>query len=93
MFIASIRLELSLPDALSLKEKRMALHSLMGRVRHRFEAAVAEVADQELWQRAVVGVALVSGETTHVRAMAERVVAFVEANWPGEVCRVDLEIL
>jgi len=93
MFIASIRLELSIPHANSLKAKRQVLNSLIDKVRHRYGAAVAEVGDQELWQRAVVGIALVSGETTHVREMAERVVGFVEAHWEGEVCAIDLEIL
>lgn len=93
MFIAAIRLELSIPHAHSLKAKRMALNSLLDRVRSRFGAAVAEVGDQDLWQRSVVGIALVSGENTHVREMADRVVSFVESHWEGEVCKIDLEIL
>ncbi|MFZ5816397.1 MAG: DUF503 domain-containing protein [Bacillota bacterium] len=93
MFIASVRLELSIPHAHSLKTKRMLLNSLMDKVRHRFGAAVAEVAEQELWQRAVVGIALVSGESTHVREMADRVIGFVESHWEGEVCTIDVEIL
>lgn len=93
VFIAAIRLELSIPHANSLKAKRMVLNSLLDRVRHRFGAAVAEVDEQDLWQRAVVGIALVSGETTHVREMADRVVSFVESHWEGEVCRIEIEIL
>lgn len=93
MFIASIRLELSIPHANSLKAKRMVLSSLMDRIRNRFGAAVAEVGDQDLWQRAVVGIALVSGENTHVREMADRVVGFVEAHWEGEVCQIEIEVL
>lgn len=93
MFIASIRLELSIPHANSLKAKRMVLNSLMDRIRSRYGAAVAEVGDQELWQRSVVGIALVSGENTHVREMADRVVGFVEAHWEGEVCQIDIEVL
>jgi uncharacterized protein YlxP (DUF503 family) len=93
MFIAAIRLELSIPHANSLKAKRQALNSLVDRVRSRFGAAVAEVGDQDLWQRAVVGIALVSGEEQHVRQMASRVTSFVESHWEGEVCAIDLEIL
>jgi len=93
MFIASIRLELSIPYANSLKTKRMALRSIMDRVRDRFGAAVAEVDEQDTWQRAVVGIALVSGEEHHVRDMAAKVVGFVEANWEGEVCAIETEIL
>jgi uncharacterized protein YlxP (DUF503 family) len=93
LFIAAVRLELSIPHANSLKAKRMVLKSLMDKVRTRFGAAVAEVGDQDLWQRAVVGIALVSGEECHVRDMAAKAVGFVEANWEGEVCGIETEIL
>lgn len=93
MFIASIRLELSIPQANSLKAKRALLRSLMDRIRQRFGAAVAEVADQDLWQRAVVGIALISGENTHVQQMADQVIRFVEGNWEGELCQIEVEIL
>lgn len=93
MFIAAVRLELSIPHANSLKEKRMLISSLMDRVRHRFGAAVAEVGEQDIWQRSVVGIALVSGEAGHVRDMAHKVTGFVESHWAGEVCAVDVEIL
>lgn len=93
MFIAALRLELSIPHAGSLKAKRQVLGSLLDKVRNRFGAAVAEVGDQDLWQRSVVGVALVSGEEGHVRDMAAKVTGFIEAHWEGEVCSIDLEIL
>jgi uncharacterized protein YlxP (DUF503 family) len=93
MFIASIRLKLSIPYANSLKVKRQALHSVMDRVRSRFGAAVAEVGDQELWQRAVVGIALVSGSQGHLRDMAAKVTGFVESHWEGEISAIDVEIL
>lgn len=93
MFIAAIRLELSIPYANSLKAKRQALNSIIEKVRHRFGAAVAEVGEQNVWQRAAVGVALVSGEEGHVRDMAEKVVGFVQANFEGEVCDIEIEVL
>ncbi|HYF77516.1 MAG TPA: DUF503 domain-containing protein [Symbiobacteriaceae bacterium] len=93
MFIAAIRLELSIPESGSLKSKRMVLKSLMDKVRTRFGAAVAEVGDQDLWQRAAVGIALVSGEEGHVRDMAAKAIGFVESHWEGEVLSIDTEIL
>jgi uncharacterized protein YlxP (DUF503 family) len=93
LFVAAIRLELSIPHANSLKAKRQALTSMMDRVRSRFGAAVAEVGNQELWQRSVIGIALVSSEQSHVREMAAKVTGFVESHWEGEVCAIDVEIL
>lgn len=93
MFIAAIRLSLSIPHAGSLKAKRQVLVSLMDKLRTRFGAAVAEVGEQELWQRAVVGIALVSGEEGHVRQMADKVVDFALSHFEGEVCEIETEIL
>lgn len=93
MVIAAIRFELSIPHAGSLKDKRRVLNSIIEKARARFGVAAAEVGDQELWQRAVVGMALVSGQDQFAREQAERIVAFVHSHFEGEVCRADVEIL
>ena len=61
MYVASVRIELFLPYAHTLKEKR----ALLGRIKDRMKnigAAVAEVDHHDLWQRAALGVAVVAGE-------------------------------
>ena len=93
MVIASCRLELSVPGATSLKDKRRVLSSVMERARHKFNISVAEVEAQELWQRAVIGIALVSGDMAFARDAIDRIVAFVEGNFEGEVCSVQTEFL
>lgn len=93
MVVAIIRLELSIPHATNLKEKRRVLQSIIERVRVRYGVSAAEVDGQDLWQRAVVGMALVSGEEAHAREAAAKVVAFVESHFEGEVCRADVEIV
>ncbi len=52
MIVAAARLTLIIPDNDSLKGKRKVVKSLIEKVRHRFEAAVAEVGDNDLWQKA-----------------------------------------
>lgn len=91
--IAAIRFELAIPHAGSLKEKRRALNSIIEKARARFGVTAAEVGDQDLWQRAVVGMALVTGQDHYAREQAERIVAFVHSHFDGEVCRADVEIL
>ena len=44
--------ELHLPDVGSLKGKRHVLKGLKDKLRRRFEVSVAEVDDQDMWQRA-----------------------------------------
>lgn len=93
MLIAAIELHLSIPTAHSLKEKRMMLLSIMERIRGKFGAAVAEVGEQDIWQRAVVGIALVGNEESYLRQAANKVIQFAESHFEGEVCEIHLEIL
>ena len=56
MPIGLLTLEIHIPDAQSLKDKRQVLRSLKDRLRAHFNVAVAELEHQELWQRSRVGV-------------------------------------
>jgi len=55
-------MELHLPASHSLKAKRSIVNHVKERVRTRFNASIAEVGYQDTWQRATLGVAVVSGE-------------------------------
>jgi uncharacterized protein YlxP (DUF503 family) len=66
MFVALLRLELRLPDATSLKDKRSVLRSLSADLR-KLNCAVAEVDHLDQRQRATVAVATVAGEGYHAR--------------------------
>ena len=68
---------LSLPGNDSLKGKRRVKRRIADRVRHRFNAAIAEVASLEAHRRLVLGVAVVSNDPRHASSMLERVGAFV----------------
>jgi len=73
MFVGIVRIELHLPGAASLKDKRAVLRSLKERIRQQARAAVAEVDHQDLWQRAALGVAVVSGERRQVGELLQSV--------------------
>jgi uncharacterized protein YlxP (DUF503 family) len=67
MPIGLLTLEIHIPDARSLKDKRHVLRSLKERLRGHFNVAVAELEHQETWQRATVGVVTISNEEQHVQ--------------------------
>jgi hypothetical protein len=75
MSIGLLTLEIHIPDARSLKDKRQILRSLKDKLRGRFNVAVAELEHQDLWQRSVVGVVSISSDDKHLeesmRAVAE----------------------
>jgi len=77
MFIASARVELEIPGSRSLKEKRQVVRSVVERTRTRFSASVAEVEDQDLWDRAVIGIAYASSSAHHAGEVVEKAVSFI----------------
>ncbi|MBC7106181.1 MAG: DUF503 domain-containing protein [Firmicutes bacterium] len=77
MVVGVLTLELLLPGANSLKEKRRALKSLLDRLRARFNVAAAEVDRQDVWRRATVGLALVSNSRSHAQDVLDALVKFV----------------
>jgi uncharacterized protein YlxP (DUF503 family) len=86
-------IELHLPDVLSLKDKRHVLKGLKQKVRARFEVAVAEVDHQDMWQRATLAVAYVSGDSRHANEVVSKAIDFIEANVEGMVIQESVEIL
>jgi uncharacterized protein len=85
--------ELHLPDVGSLKGKRHALKGLKEKLRHRFELSVAEVDHQDLWQRATLALAYVSGDSRHANEVISKAVDFIEDNLDGYITNVEVEIL
>ncbi|MGA8073681.1 MAG: DUF503 domain-containing protein [Candidatus Acidiferrales bacterium] len=75
MPIGLLTLEIYIPDAQSLKDKRQVLRSLKDKLRGHFNVAVAELDHQDLWQRSVVGVVSISNDDKHLeesmRAVAD----------------------
>jgi uncharacterized protein YlxP (DUF503 family) len=73
MPIGVLNLELHLPHAHSLKEKRMVVRGLKDRLRARFNVAVAELDHQDLWQRSLLGVVSISGDQKALESLFEAV--------------------
>jgi uncharacterized protein len=86
-------IELHLPDVDSLKGKRHILKGLKERVRARFEVAVAEVDNHDMWQRATLAVACVSHDSRHANEVVSKAMDFIESQVDGSVIDTSLEIL
>jgi uncharacterized protein YlxP (DUF503 family) len=77
-----------IPEAHSLKEKRMIARSIIDKTRHKFNAAIAEVDTQDVHQTLTIGVAVVSGEYAHARAMLDEIIRFMEEHADAELIAV-----
>lgn len=75
-----LRVEISLGDMFSLKQKRQIVKSIIGRIKSRFNVSVAEVDRQDEWRAAVIGVACVSNTRKHVDSQLDTLLDFLESD-------------
>ncbi len=93
MVVGLVRLEIHLPYAQSLKDKRQVVRKLKERLRARFNVAVAELDHQELWQRATVWVVSISNDNSHLAQVLETVVHESEKILKGDLVDSQIEYL
>ncbi len=78
MRVAICVLELYIPGATSLKAKRQVTKSLIQRLRNKFNVSIAEIGEQDLWQRAELGLAVVCHNGAGADSIMEKIFAYVE---------------
>ena len=83
--------QIFLPESRSLKNKRQVLNSLKERIHNRFGVSVAEVAHNDLWQRATLGVAVVSSSTEHANEVLSKTVNFIEQDMRVQMLGYSME--
>ena len=93
MVVGLCTVELHFPDSHSLKSKRQILSSVKTRIRGRLNVSVAEVGDQELWQKSVLGIACVANKTSRVNQVLDQALNLIESNLSLEVLRSQIEFL
>ncbi len=91
MPLGVLTLEIQLPYAHSLKDKRSVLQALRNRLRARFNVAVAELDHQDLWQRATLGVASISSSQPLLESILQQVLAESEKILGQEVASYSLD--
>jgi len=91
--VGVVRIRLHLPDNHSLKGKRKVIKSIIGQVSSRFNVAVSEVADHDLWQVAEIGVSAVGNSEQVINSVLDKVVNFIDRTFPGEMIQSDMDII
>lgn len=93
MFVAVARIAIALPEARSLKGKRQVVHRIVERVRAQFNASIAEVEDNDVWQRAIIGIAVVGNEQGFVQSCIDKILGFIEALYVAPIVSRAVEVV
>lgn len=78
MIVCSCEIEILIYESNSLKEKRHVIKSIIERIKSKFNASVAEVGYNELWNRSIIGIAVVSNNRNLCDASISKIISFVD---------------
>jgi uncharacterized protein YlxP (DUF503 family) len=84
MVTVSVLVTISIPAANSLKDKRQVVRSLVERLRVRPQLSAAEVGAQDRVREAQIGFAVVSGDFTTARRLADEARRFIDDELIGK---------
>ena len=92
MIVGAVKITIYAPWVHTLKEKRMVVKSLCAKIKNKFNVSVAEVEDQDLHQRIVLGIVCVVSEVGVANSMVDNVLNFIERNTEGEIIDIEREL-
>lgn len=93
MHVLLVLLDLQIPQAHSLKEKRRQIKSLKDRISSRFNASVAEVGALDSWQRAEMAVCIISNDKSHLDKQFSQIETLVQEYAELQVIEIKREWL
>ena len=93
MRIAAALIELSLPDAETIKAKRRVSNAVKSKLRQRFNLSTAEVADHDDRHSLCIGCVMVGVDPRHLRSQMEKAIRYVESLGLAEVVGDDIAVL
>ena len=93
MKILAIKIKLYAPWVHSLKEKRMIVKSILGKMKNKFNVSVSEIEAQGVHQTIVIGVAAIISHQAQADSMAEEILQFVAMNIEAEILEYETEVL
>lgn len=93
MTIGLLTAELYISNALSLKQKRMVTKSLKDKLRRAFNVSVAEIGDQEMWQKAALGIVTIGTDKKYVNGTLDRIVDVLGSHRDADLLDYEIELL
>lgn len=92
MIVGTLKIDLLIHDNHSLKGKRKVVRSMVDKVKHKFNVAIAEVDSNDKWQKIELGLSTVGNDRRHVDASLNKVLTFLESLYLAEIVDSRMDI-
>ena len=93
MTIGVLQLEIGVPDAMSLKDKRRVVKSLKDRIAHGHNVSIAEVGALDEHRRSIIAITMVSNDARYVESQLSKLVDFVRLNAYSSLMDYQIELI
>jgi uncharacterized protein YlxP (DUF503 family) len=84
---------LRLHECRSLKGKRKIVKSIISQMRNKFNASVAEVGSNDIYQRAQIGYSLIGNDKRVINSKLDKAVNLVDALGLAEIIDTEMELI
>ncbi len=93
MTVGISKITLILHEGMSLKAKRKVVKSILEKCRNKFNVSIAEVEDNDLYQRATIGVAIVGNDGRFVNSALDKILEYVDSLKLAEIAEQEIELI
>jgi uncharacterized protein YlxP (DUF503 family) len=93
MVVGTLIIEFRLHDNRSLKGKRKVVRSMVDKVKHKFNVAVAEIGSNDKWQKIELGISTVGNDRRHIDSSLNNILTYLESLYLAEIVDSKAEIL
>jgi len=93
MVVGVLTIDMQFPGSRSLKEKRKLLQKIIERSRARYNIAIAEISENDLWQRSRIGIVTVSNGADHIHSTLDNITNFIDNIHLGKIIDTEVELL
>ena len=93
MKILVMKVDLRASYVHSLKEKRMIVKSIIGKLQNKFNVSIREVENQDLHQRISIGIVKLELNSKDSDQSKDKILNFIEENCEAEIIDIESEII
>ncbi|MEK6530954.1 MAG: DUF503 domain-containing protein [Deltaproteobacteria bacterium] len=93
MVVGVCRVTIIIHDGSSLKDKRQVLKGILAKVKNRFNVSIAEVQDNDVWQKATIGFCAVGTDRAHINSTIDKVLDFIEGLHLADLLDHSIELI
>ena len=86
-------INIHIPESRSMKAKRSVIKSLKEKIKNQFPVSIAEISNNDLWQRADLAAAQINSSSVVISRTFEKLIEFIESNHAVSLIDYKIEML